>query len=77
MRLGRRPKLAPRLAALRAAPELGTCSDRQLRSLLPHFDEVTVPAAMPILIQGRLCTEFVVIVAGRLRAEGPAVDAPQ
>jgi CRP-like cAMP-binding protein len=55
------------LQTLRSTAELRSCSDRQLRSLLPYFDEVTVPAGQRIAIEGRLCSEFLVVMWGRLR----------
>jgi CRP-like cAMP-binding protein len=58
----------PRLRALRATAELAGCSDRQLRSLLPYLDEVTVPAGHQLAVEGQLCSEFLVVMWGRLRA---------
>jgi hypothetical protein len=59
---------ADRLATLRATPELAGWSDRSLHALLPQFDEVTLPAGRLIAVEGRPCTQFVVVLEGALSA---------
>jgi CRP-like cAMP-binding protein len=66
-RSGAADKLGSGLQALRSTVELGGCSDRQLRSLLPYLDEVAVPAGRTIAVAGQLCSEFLVVMGGRLR----------
>jgi CRP-like cAMP-binding protein len=65
-----RTDLSPgsRLETLRSTVELGGCSLSELRSLLRHVDEVTVPAGALIASQGQSCSEFVIVATGRLRA---------
>lgn len=65
---GGRP-LDRRLAALRATRELAHCSDRQVRSLLPHVDEIAVPAGSRIAVEQQPCVQFLIVVKGRLRAD--------
>jgi len=55
-----------RLRALRALPELSRLSGSDLRGLLVHFDEVTVPAGTVVARAGRYCAQFVVVLDGRL-----------
>ena len=64
---GTADKLNSGLQALRSTPELEGCSDRQLRSLLPYLDAVVVPAGRPVAIEGQLCSEYLVVMWGRLR----------
>ena len=59
-----------RIEALRAAPELASYADRDLNRLLPYFDEVTVPAGSVVAREGERCSEFVVVLNGRLHTEG-------
>ena len=59
-----------RIGALRAAPELALYSDRDLNALLPFFDEVTVPAGSIVSQEGERCSEFVIVLNGRLHTEG-------
>jgi len=44
-----------RIDALRAAPELALYSDRDLKRLLPYFDEITVPAGSVVAQEGERC----------------------
>jgi CRP-like cAMP-binding protein len=60
-----------RLETLRATRELAAYPDRQLRELLPYFDEVSVPAGIVVARESDQCSEFVVVIRGRLRATGP------
>jgi len=55
-----------RLRALRALPELAHLSGSELRGLLGHFDEITVPAGTVISRAGRFCGQYVVVLDGRL-----------
>ena len=64
-----------RFAALRAMPELATCSDREIAGLLRFSDEVHVRAGESVAEKGRLCTEFVVVLEGALRSERGLVEA--
>jgi CRP-like cAMP-binding protein len=57
-----------RLWALRAAAELADRTDRQLASLLPYFDEVSLPAGRTIALEGRPCSSYLIVLQGRLRA---------
>jgi hypothetical protein len=52
-----------RFAALRAVPELASCSDREIWSLLRYADEVCVPTGERVP-----SGEFVVLIDGTLRA---------
>ena len=61
------------LAALRAVPELAGCSTRDLRSLLPYFDEVGFSPGDLVAVEGAPCTEFAVVVDGLLEAGSTAV----
>ena len=60
--------LSRRFAALRATKDLVACTDEELRSLLRHADEVSVPAGTPVTQAGLYCTEFVVVMEGTLCA---------
>ena len=68
-----------RLRALRALSELAHLSDSDLRRLLSHFDEIAVPAGTVVARAGRPCTQYVVVLDGRLEARtdlgSPAVAA--
>jgi hypothetical protein len=64
-----------RFAALRAVRELATCSDEEVRSLLAYADEVRLAAGERVALEGRFCTEFVVIMDGRLRARSSLIGA--
>lgn len=55
-----------RLRALRALPELAHLGGSDLRALLRHFDEITVPAGTVVARAGRLCAQYVVVLDGRL-----------
>lgn len=57
-----------RLSALQATRELASYEARDLHSLLPYFDEVSLPAGTQIATEGRPCTEFVVVMEGRLKS---------
>jgi CRP-like cAMP-binding protein len=59
---------ADRLSILRSTPELGGWPERSLQLLLWQFDEVTLPAGRLIALEGRPCSEFVVVLEGRLGA---------
>jgi CRP-like cAMP-binding protein len=56
-----------RIDALRATHELASYSDRHLQELLPYFDEVTVPAGSIVAQEGDRCSEYVVVLNGRLQ----------
>ena len=57
-----------RFGALRALRELASCSDREIWSLLRYADEVRVVAGDEVAHEGKLSTEFVVVIQGVLRA---------
>jgi hypothetical protein len=57
-----------RLRALRSSGELTQCSDSQLRSLLQHVDEIAVRAGCRVAVEGRPCSQFLIVIEGRLRA---------
>jgi CRP-like cAMP-binding protein len=61
-----------KFVALRATRELASCSDRDIRGLLRYADEVEVPAGLQIAGEGRLCSEFVVVIDGSLRFQSQA-----
>lgn len=58
--------VAERLAILRSVDELSSAGDDELRSLLPFFDEVLVPAGVAVAREGRLGHEFFVVANGEL-----------
>jgi CRP-like cAMP-binding protein len=58
-----------RLETLRATRELAPYSAR-LQSLLSYFDEVSLPAGSVVARESDQCTEFVVVMGGRLVAIG-------
>jgi CRP-like cAMP-binding protein len=58
-----------RLETLRATRELAPYS-AQLHRLLPYFDEVSLPAGSVVARESDQCTEFVVVMRGRLMATG-------
>lgn len=58
-------------ASLRALPELAGLGPREIRSLLPHFDEVQVGPGATVARAGRQATEYVVVLAGSLHSDGP------
>jgi len=55
-----------RLGVLRGVVELAGVSDAELRSLLPFFDEVCVPAGTVLAREGRLGHELFVVAAGEV-----------
>ena len=59
-----------RARLLRGLPELAGLTGRQIRSLLPHFDEVSVEAGTTIAVVGRPAAEYMVVVEGRLESCG-------
>jgi CRP-like cAMP-binding protein len=64
-----------RLRALRALPELAHLNGSDLRGLLRHFDEVTVPEGTVVARAGRFCAQYVVVLDGRLEARTDAAVA--
>jgi hypothetical protein len=60
--------IEPRTETIRNLPEMADLSDQQLRSLLPHFDEVCVDAGTRIALTGRPAAEYVVVLEGRLES---------
>ncbi|HKF17359.1 MAG TPA: cyclic nucleotide-binding domain-containing protein [Candidatus Dormibacteraeota bacterium] len=58
-----------RLQALRSTAALAHCSSSQLRSLLRYVDEVAVPAGCRLAVEGRPCSQFVIVTEGRLRTD--------
>jgi CRP-like cAMP-binding protein len=61
-----------RIETLRAARELASFADQRLQWLLSYFDEVTLPAGTTIAREGARCSEFVVVMGGRLTATTPS-----
>ncbi|HEV2027582.1 MAG TPA: cyclic nucleotide-binding domain-containing protein [Candidatus Dormibacteraeota bacterium] len=59
---------AARIAALRAARQLASYPDKRLQDLLLYFDEVTLPAGRLVAQEGERCSQFVVVMCGRLQA---------
>lgn len=55
-----------RLEVLRAVSALSGAGDATLSSLLPFFDEVSVPSGVFIAREGSLCHELVVVAEGEL-----------
>jgi hypothetical protein len=64
-----------RIEALRVTSELATYSDHDLKRLLPYFDEVTVPVGRVVAREGERCSEFVVVLNGRLCATSGSTRA--
>ena len=64
-----------RLESLRATREMAPYPDRQLEKLLRYFDEVTLPAGTLIALEGEPCSEFVVVMRGRLQAGSQILGA--
>src|SRR5215472_16149785 len=62
------PGLDSRLRALRATGELAQCSDSQLRPLLQYVDEILVHAGCRVAVEGQRCSQFLIVIEGRLRA---------
>src|SRR4029077_16592185 len=60
-----------RLETLRATRELAAYPERKLRELLPYFDEVTLAAGNVVARENEQCSEFVVVMGGRLTATRP------
>jgi CRP-like cAMP-binding protein len=58
-----------RLDTLRATRELAPYSAK-LQRLLPYFDEVCLPAGSVVARESDQCSEFVVVIGGRLKATG-------
>lgn len=56
-----------RLRILRMARELDSCSDAQLRALLPFVDELVVPVGTRLAQEGRLCHQLLIVAAGELQ----------
>jgi hypothetical protein len=59
---------ADRLATLRSTPELAAWPGRSLQAILWQFDEVTLPAGRQIASAGTPCSQYVVVLEGRLAA---------
>ena len=57
-------------ALLRALPELAGLEEREVASLLPHFDEVRVAPGATLAHAGRPATAYLVVLAGSLEAKG-------
>jgi CRP-like cAMP-binding protein len=57
-----------RLNALRSTAELARYSDSQLRPLLQYVDEVVVQEGFQVAVEGQLCSQFLIVAEGRLRA---------
>jgi CRP-like cAMP-binding protein len=51
---------------LRLAKELEGCTDAQLQSLVPYFDEVAVTAGTRLAQEGRLSQQFFIVTEGEL-----------
>jgi CRP-like cAMP-binding protein len=63
-----------RLWALRSLAELAGHSDRELASLLPYFDEVSLPAGPTIAVEERPSNAYLIVLQGRLRARTASGD---
>lgn len=61
-----------RLRALQELPELAHLTGSDLRGLLRHFDEITVPAGTVVARAGRFCTQYVIVLDGRLETRTDA-----
>ena len=64
----RSPSARDRFDALRAVRELASCSNDDVWSLVAYADEVSLRAGERLAYEGRLCTEFLVVIDGTLRA---------
>lgn len=60
-----------RLKALRSTAALAPYSDSQLRPLLQYVDEVVVKEGCQVAVEGQLCSQFLIVTEGRLRAASP------
>lgn len=60
--------LDSRLRALRSTGGLARCSDSELRSFLQHVDEIAVQAGCRVAVEGQPCSQFLIVIEGRLRA---------
>jgi hypothetical protein len=63
-----------RFASLRSVPELASCSDREIWSLLRYTDEVRVAAGEKVAQEGTRAAEFIVVIDGRLRNGSTVLD---
>ena len=57
-----------RLQALGSLPELALFEHSALRALLPYVDEVEVGPGKLLATAGRPCSEYLVVVDGKLEA---------
>ena len=62
-----------RFDALRAVRELASCSDDDVWSLVAYADEVSLRAGERVAYEGRLCTEFLVVIDGTLRSRSDVI----
>jgi CRP-like cAMP-binding protein len=65
----RSPSRNARFATLRAVPWLADCSDEDINSLVSSSDEIDLPAGAIVAREGHYCTEFVVVMDGKLCAK--------
>jgi signal-transduction protein with cAMP-binding, CBS, and nucleotidyltransferase domain len=61
--------LDARLSVLSSVPELGDCSDSQLRTLLQYVDEVSVQPGVHVSTDGKPCSQLLIVAGGQLRSE--------
>jgi CRP-like cAMP-binding protein len=64
-----------RFASVRAVPELASCSDAEIWSLLRYMDEVRVAAGEKVVQEGTRAAEFIVVIDGRLRTGSSVLDS--
>ena len=55
-----------RLGVLRRVAGLAGATDEELRSLVPFFDEIWLPAGVVLAREGRLSHEFFVVASGEV-----------
>ena len=55
-----------RLSALRVSGLFTSWDDRALRGLLARFDEIRVRAGEILAVEGELCHQLIVVIAGRV-----------
>jgi CRP-like cAMP-binding protein len=61
--------LEARLSVLGSVPELSSCSDSQLRTLLQYADEVSVQSGIQVATEGKPSSQLLIVAEGQLRAE--------
>jgi CRP-like cAMP-binding protein len=61
--------LEARLGVLSSVPELSSCSDSQLRTLLQYADEVSVQPGIQVATEGKPSSQLLIVAEGQLRVQ--------